>query len=306
MLAIPLVALSLFVAPLPVTELLNTSATSAAVQSGPHGLVQRHGAPHRGWMAPDSKTPLLYVAEANHNLVDVYSVPSYALIGQIAEGVDQPEGLATDKKGRLYVANYAAQTVTVYSKGATSPSLTLTVPYAAVSVAVTKDGYVVVGDYHGGVNVYAPGATTASYRLTNPQLGSASGIALDKQDNVYVAWDDIVVEFADLSGSGTNLQLTDLADASGVIVDQHRNIVVTDFRLPGVNIYPPGSANPSATIGGEGQPDRSALNAEEDLIYVTNEDQVDIYTYPSGTLVESLTVPETFLSGITLSPGPKP
>jgi hypothetical protein len=288
---------------------------------GPNGFSGRHYGVIYGWMGPDAKTQrkLLYVSNEGYGVIDVFSVPSYKLVGQIANGINQAEGLATDKQGNLYVSNLGSNTVTVYARGSTTPKLTLTDPKGPDDVAVTKDGYVLAGDVDGGVDVYAPGQTKPEKRLRNSDIRSVYGVGADSHNNAYASGSDpsgspVVIAYANLSGSGTNLQFTGLVLASGVLADKSSNVVVTDYELPGVNIYPPGHAAPSATIANSESPDRSALNGEENLIYVPEglHDVVNIYDYPSGKFVKGITIMDAlcgydnFVSATAFSPAPKP
>ncbi len=79
-----------------------------AVAVGPNGIAPLGLAPVRGWLSPDLKptTSLLYVSDASDDLGDVFSVPGDKLKGQITDGIADPEGLAIDQKGKLYVSNY--------------------------------------------------------------------------------------------------------------------------------------------------------------------------------------------------------
>lgn len=287
-----------------------TSAAGAPTSS--LGLQLHHGSIVRGWMSPHAKKRLLYVSLTSSNLVDVYKIPSYALVGQISDGIEAPEGMATDKNGNLYVTNLTAETVTVYPKGATSPSLTLSVPYSPVDVTITKKNTVLVADLGGEVDVYPPGATSRSSRLTFPGLYQPAGVAVDAQNDVYVVgWSSqnkpMAVEFPDLSATGKNLNLTGIDSPTGVLVDSEGNLAVSDDVLPGVNIYPPGSTSPSKTIANTESPDRSAFNRAESLIYVPEaaNNAVNVYDYPSGKLVKTLEL-SGFVRGAILSPAQKP
>jgi hypothetical protein len=265
-------------------------------------------------MSPEKKKKkkqLLYVSDEGSGVIDIFSVPSYSEVGQITSGLDQPEGIATDKKGNLYVSNLSGGTVTVYKPGGTSPSLTLTEPDGPDDVAVGSNGYVYVGDTDGGVDVYPPGATSSSSRLTNSDLDEGVyGVGVDASNNVYAAGlgssGAVVVEFADASGSGTNLSLTELEEPSGVLIDKHNDVVVSDGELGAVLIYPPGQTSPSSTISATGA-DRSALNKNESEIYVPEggNDQVGVYDYPKGTAGTTISI-GNFTSGTALSPAPKP
>jgi hypothetical protein len=287
--------------------------TPNAATGGPLGSVlhQSRGA-IRGWMSRNAKKQLLYVSLTEQNIVDLYSIPSYSLVGQITDGIDFPQGMTTDKLGNLYVANLGGNSVTVYAKGATSPSRTLTDPYGPTDVALTNKGDLLVGDNGGGVTVFAPNASSPSTRLTNPDLYSVGGVGADAHGNAYAAGNNVsyapvVVKFAHLSGSGANLNLTDLNVPSGVLVDASGNIVVSDYSLPGVNIYPPHSTNPSATIAAGESPSRSALNKPQSLIYVPEGTTyaVNLYDYPSGSSVASITT-TGFTRAVALSPPARP
>lgn len=300
-------------APAPPLDRVRGGASSRSV--GPNGPLPRELPARRGWIVPNKKNQLLYVSNEESSEIDVFSIPSDKLTGQITDGISQPEGIATDKNGNLYVADLGSDTVTVYPHGSTSPSQTLTESDGPDDVAVTEDGHVLAGDIDGGVDVYAPGASSPSSRLTNPDIGSVDGVGVDRHDNVYAAGENdsggpVVVEFANMSGSGKNLNLTGLLGPTGALVDKKGNLVISDYELPGINIYPPGSTSPSATIANSEDPDRSALNKKENLIYVPEafNGSVNIYKYPSGTLLTtiSLSGSSNFVSGTALSPAPKP
>jgi hypothetical protein len=289
-----------------------TSIDTMGPSASPFGPAPHQRSTLRGWMSPDAKKRLLYVSLTQLSLVDVYSIPKYSLVGEISDGLQAPEGMATDEKGNLYVTNLTAKTVTVYPKGSTSPSLTLRESNSPVDVAITKKNYVLVGDISGGVDVYPPKATAPSARLTYSDLVQVGGVAVDAHNNVYVAGytsqsTPIVVEFAHLGPTGANLNLTGLVSPAGVLVDKHGNLAVSDNTLPGVNIYPPGSTSPSATIANAEAPDRSAFDRTENLIYVpeSTNDAVNIYDYPSGAFVQTIALPG-FVRGAILSPAQEP
>jgi hypothetical protein len=69
-------------------------------------------------MSPETtRTELLCASDAYQDVVDIFSVPGYSMVGQIIDGIDQPEGLAIDKTGDLYVANLRGDTIKVYNLG---------------------------------------------------------------------------------------------------------------------------------------------------------------------------------------------
>jgi hypothetical protein len=280
----------------------------------------------RGWMSPNrQKTKrLLYISVAvsgTVELVDVYSVPKYTLLGQITDGIDGPDGLAVDAKGNLYVANHLTSQVTVYPPGKTSPSLTLNEPDSPTDVAVGNNGYVYVSDAAGGVDVFPPGATSSNRRLTNPNLTQAGGVAVSSSNNVYADGENpdsfcsytsslcnpAVVEFANAKGSGKKLGLTGLGGRlAGVVVDDHK-LIVSEFDRGEILSYPLGQTSPSSTISVT-NPVRPAINKAENKIYVPENSYtylggVDVYDYPSGKFVTNIPAGDT---GAALSPAPTP
>jgi hypothetical protein len=279
---------------------------------GPNGLPAHISTMH-GWISPDKKKKkqMLYVSDEGDGRIDIYSVPAYSLTGQITSGIAQPEGIATDKKGNLYVSNLSGGTVTVYPPGQTSPSLTLTESSGPDDVAVAKNGYVLAGDVGGGVDVYPPGQTSPTARLTNAGIEyGVDGVGVDANNNVYAAGygnaGAAVVEFTNMSGSGTNLGLTGLVGPAGVLVDKHGNIVVSDYSNSLIDIYPSGQTSPSSTISVT-NPDRSAINKKQNDIYAPQgaNDTADVLSYPGGASVTSISI-GNFTSGTALSPAPKP
>ncbi|MBV9718245.1 MAG: hypothetical protein JOZ77_02935 [Candidatus Eremiobacteraeota bacterium] len=320
---LPLLGLSLFAitfAACSSSGTLTGANPSAPAQStagrsaiGPNGVTPRHLANRHGWISPNLKpnTQLLYVSDEGDNLIDVFTVPDYSLAGQITDGIDQPEGIAVDKKGNLYVSNLSGNTVTVYPRGSTDQYQTLSEPDGPDDVAVTKNGYVLAGDTAGGVDVYAPGATSPTTRLTNSSVdGGVYGVGADAHNNAYAAGfgnsAPAVVEFKHLKGAGVNLGLTGMSFPVGVLVDKHGNIVESDFSGGFINIYPPGSTSPSSSISAS-EAERSSLNKAENLIYVPQggNDDVAVDDYSSGTNVTTISI-GNFTTGTALSPAPKP
>jgi hypothetical protein len=268
-------------------------------------------------MSPDAKKKnrRLYVSDYIDGIVDVFSVPKYSLVGQITRGIKEPEGLAVDTEGNLYVANRGAGTITVYKRRGTRPSLTLTDSDGPLDVAVGKHGYVYASDYYGGIEVYAPGATSPIRRLTSPNLiEGAFGVAVSPSNNVYADGDGsgnspAVVEFVNAKGSGKNLGLQSLVGTlTGLIVD-HNYLIVSQCcaSSPGILIYPPGQTSPSSSISVDNVI-HPAINKTENKIYVpTAVSIVGVYDYPSGMFVTNIRLSGSlpYASGAALSPAPK-
>jgi hypothetical protein len=257
----------------------------------------------------NTENQLLYVSDELNNVIDMYSVPAYSKVGQISNGIEDPEGITTDRNGNLYVANFFNGTVTIYKPNTISPYRTLIESHATEDVAVATNGYVLAGDGAGGVDVFAPGATSPNTRLTNSGISSVFGVGVDTNNNVYAAGINasskgVVIKYNDMSGGGTNLGLQDLASPHGVLIDKHNNVVVSDAVAGEIFIYPQGKTSPSSEIS-VSNANRSALNQQGNLIYVPrgHTNHVDVLDYPSGTGVKTFSI-GGFALGTALSPAP--
>ncbi|MBV9718676.1 MAG: hypothetical protein JOZ77_05120 [Candidatus Eremiobacteraeota bacterium] len=259
----------------------------------------------------NSKSQLLYASNKESSAIEIYSVPGFSKVGQISNGIEEPEGIATDTHGNLYVANVDGPSVTIYKPGTTSPYRTLMGSHVPDDVAVATNGYVLTGDQGGGVDVYPPGNTSPSARLTNPGISIVRGVGVDANNNVYAAGTNaslkgVVIEYADMSGGGTNLGLQGLESPLGVLIDKNDDVAVSDVAANEILIYRQGATSPSSKISVSG-PHRSAFNQEQNLIYVPQGagGDVDVLDYPSGTPVTSFSI-GNFASGTALSPAPTP
>jgi hypothetical protein len=101
----------------------------------------------------------------------------------ISNGVNRPTGLTVDAAGTVYCANVGNDTVTVYPKGQTSPSLTIPMSYSPEYLAIDRSDNLYVSS---GVNVveFAPGSTSGKdLGLT---IGSPGALEVDKAGNIIV------------------------------------------------------------------------------------------------------------------------
>jgi DNA-binding beta-propeller fold protein YncE len=230
------------------------SATATAGDVSP----ARHAAPKKntGWMAraANARHPWLYVAGYDSSTVGIFDVGSIGTrqIGAITQGVSNPDGIALDAQGTLYVANVTAETVTEYPAGALSPSLVLAVPGQPVGVAVDASGDVDVSARGSkpGIAVYAPGQTTPSSFVTSSLMDIPAQVAFDSAGNLDIAEDDVGILVLPPGPSGT-VKLLDLKHVgsrpSGIAIDpqtQTLYVVNSVSSSTRIRLYPPGSPNP--------------------------------------------------------------
>jgi sugar lactone lactonase YvrE/uncharacterized RDD family membrane protein YckC len=150
-------------------------------------------------------------------------------------GLNTPDGVAVDRVGNIYLADFRNTRVLKLAAGAnTQTELPFTglTGYSTV-IAVDAVGNVYAGNYFQQPNVsrvlkLPPGAGTATEMLTD-RAAMLGGIAVDTAGNVYVS-DDLnrVLKLAAGSSTTTELPFTGLSKPQGVAVDRTGNIYVVD------------------------------------------------------------------------------
>ncbi len=211
------------------------------------------------WPKKRRHHPTLLVADPQDNQVLMYdpTTPNPSPEGKITNGIDYPFGIATDKSGTLYVANLLGESgntgsITVYPKGATSPSLTIingmSNPYG---VAVDGQGNVFATMLDSDTIVgYAAGATTPFETISFSADGQALGIGTDANNNVWVGSDttNSVWEIAAGSQTPTDADLSGLSGTIGVAFGPNDLLYAADFGSSNVQGYKYGTTSPFRTI----------------------------------------------------------
>jgi hypothetical protein len=254
-----------------------------------------------GWLLPQAKKAknLLYVADQAAGAIEIYNQKgtSQQPVGKITAGVSGADGLFVDPHGKLYVCNFGNGTVTVYPRGKTSPSETLTGAGSPIDVVTARDGTVYVANFASGTNgtvlEYAKGQTSPSKTIVT--LGSGSypeGLALDSSNDLFVAYQSTggeVLEFKPGSSSGQNLGIH-VGAVGGLTIDHHNDLLLDDQALPGVDVYPPGSSTPSQQITGFPAAFDLALNHKNNELWVTAPFKPAVYgvSYPAGKIVDTI------------------
>ncbi len=290
------------------------SQGGALIRSGyspPRNGASRAGA---GWMSPEAKKAknLLYVADQSAGAIEIYKQKgsNQQPIGEITQGVSGADGIFVDPHGKLYVCNFGNATVTVYPRGKTAPSETLTGAGSPIDVVVAPNGTVYVANFNSGTNgtvlEYLKGHTTASKTIVT--LGSGSfpeGLALDSANNLYVAYnssDGEVLEFGPGSPGGKNLGIH-VGYVGGLTIDHSDDLLLDDQNLPGVDVFPPGSSTPSEQIKGFTLAFDVALNHKNTELWVTAPFTPAVYevSYPAGTIVDTISSLQSAF-GVATSP----
>jgi len=302
------------------------AACSANGGSAPASRANADAAPlaarRAGWLSPGARAGkhLLYVADQFGQTVYIFPQSGFnpPPVGAITDGVAGPDGLFVDHDGALYVCNFGAGNVTVYPRGTTSPSKTLTgAGVAPIGVVVGRDGTVYVADFAEGQNghvfEYRNGATTPTTTIT--LAGYPEGLALNHSGNLFVAYQKTptagtVLEYAPHASQGRDLNLP-ITLVGGATVDAHDNLLVADQSnpFPHVDVFAPGASQPMQRIGGFALAFDIALNHGESQLFVSqpqNPAVVYAVSYPGGTILRQISNTLTSAYGVATSPDGSP
>jgi hypothetical protein len=233
--------------------------------------------------------PYIYVAGGRHGAIEIFLEKETLqhAVGSISDGVKAPYGLYVDKHGNLYVANQTGS-VTVYPKGAISPSITyqqdLSRPLYPI---VDRFGNVFVGNAGGGSVVeYVGGSTQSTQVLVTPGY-EADGLAFDPAGTLYVAYRAHrhagIVTFAAGSAQFQKFPMS-LDQPQGLIVDSHFNILVVETGdRDRIDLFEPGKKKPSAEVqvpNGDTPTQISLVDDEKTLLVSTLSGAVYAIPYP--------------------------
>ena len=170
----------------------------------------------RSWLAPDLKGGALniYWGDYYNNTIAIY--PRNGINppekGLITKGVSHPERLFVDDRLAVYATNIGNNTITVYKRHRTRPSLRISTGIdTPTGLTVDAAGTVYCASVgNDTITVYPRGQTTPS--LTIPIAGSPEYLAIDGSGNLYVSYlggskGTGVMEFAPGSTTGKDLGL---------------------------------------------------------------------------------------------------
>jgi len=118
---------------------------------------------------------------SNKNSITCYKPGHTTPYITITAGVNRPTGLTVDAAGTIYCANVGNNTITVYPKGMTSPSLTINY-FAEYLATDAQDNLYAAGT---AVEKFAPGSTTGKDTGLPHYPGA---LEVDKNGNIIVLY----------------------------------------------------------------------------------------------------------------------
>jgi hypothetical protein len=285
-----------------------TDVASSAQQSAERAVAHPELASVPGYAPGATRTPVSLL-EAKSFKGDVWldDPSTNALLkctskGCTAEGAgenfSEPQGLAADAKGNVYIADTANSRVVVLNEsGSLVETLSDPGEYPA-GVGVATDGTVGVTNIlstsggSGNVVFYAPGATSPSRTATGLLSRFYFG-GFDKSGNFYLDGEDSggnvhVAVVAKGSDTVSDTGITGVAFPGGVQVDTKDVLNVDDQTCPCIQTYKLPSLTHQRTI---------ALNVGDPVTFAFVKGDADIwvggspigeYSYPAGKLVYTL------------------
>jgi len=143
----------------------------------------------------------------------------------------------------------------------------------------------------GSISVYPKGKTSPTSSLTNPNVFLSFGIAADKAGDVFQTYESSasafgILEFAGGAGSGSAVTVKGISVPIGITFDKTQRLLVADAGLNDVLVYAPpyNGKSPAVTIALKGSPVIAKLDAANKNLYVTDRTNgtVDVYSYPAG------------------------
>jgi len=184
-------------------------------------------------------------------------------------GLANPNALAFDAGGDLFVANAGNGTVSEFAPGSTTPTATLT--GLSDPLALTFDGHgnlFVANGGNGTVSEFTAGSTTPTATLSG--LSQPDALAFDAHGDLFVANDGngTVSEFAP-GGTTSTATLTGLSGPAALLFDGNGNLFVANGSGTTVSEFAPGNTTATATLTGLSDPVALAFDRSGDL-YVAN------------------------------------
>lgn len=282
---------------------------------------------------PDKKkktSETLFVADNEKSRVLVYNAneKNSPPIRTITSGISNPNGIAVDASGNLWVANLSSNTVTEYAPNASSPELTLSSGlnqpwdvkvdgfgdvFVANDATGSSTNYIAEFAPHDpspvGIWPISEGQTLSGIALANPTTDSETIYGLEYGGNPDYGYTGTLLKCPTLGSqlvcdpqSGTFGETGGIAVAQSAVGSSPLTLLVVDQYVPGYDIITVGKSTKQVSTGGT--PEFITLNSTGKDVFVSDRfyGRVDEYSYPTGNLVTTFSASGAQLYGVAVSP----
>ncbi|OBH51196.1 serine/threonine protein kinase [Mycobacterium colombiense] len=242
--AVALVALVAFI--VAVVGYLSTESSGPSKQASGQSVLPFNGIDFRlspGGVTLDSAGNVYVTSEGMYGRVVKLTTGSDATTVLPFNGLYQPQGLAVDGAGTVYVADFNNRVISMAAGSNSQKELPFTGLSYPEGVAVDSQGAVYVADRgNSRVLKLAAGSNTQTVLPFNG-LNNPDGVAVDPVGNVYVADTDNnrVVKLDAASNTQSELPFHDLSVPWGIAVDNSGTVYVTEHDKSDVVKYPQGA-----------------------------------------------------------------
>ena len=247
-------------------------------------------------------TRMIAVSGTVNSDVDVFD-PSGRTLDDLS-GFQTPQGLASDAKGNLYIADEGNNRIQIYSAGFKGKPTTLSDPGQYPNSVATFEG----GKSVAAVNLYTtsfgPGSITiytndvAGAPITNRKISQALFAAFDAKGNLYVDFSTksgcpCIARIANATKGGAKLTMHTTSNSispAGIQVTNTGQIAILDYGNIVYTYNPPshgslGSPVATTVLDGVGTSGAFAFTRDMKDLYTVNyndDGTVFEYAYPAG------------------------
>ncbi len=179
-------------------------------------------------------------------------VPVTAVTTLISSGLKNPQGVAVDTLGNLYIADTGNNAIKEWSIGTQQVTALSSAQANPKGVAVDVHGNVYIADTgNNAIEEYTPSNQQLNQLITG--LAGPTGVAVDGQGNVYFSntGSNAIVEWNPLNQQSTTLANTGLLNPTGVAVDGEGNVYFADSGNNAIKVWTAanGQVNPLPLTG---------------------------------------------------------
>jgi DNA-binding beta-propeller fold protein YncE len=243
----------------------------------------------------------VYVGSGGNQSVGVYAdaVDNPKLIASYFYGSVEPTGVAVDSRGRIYIAG--DQYVVEFRPGAPKPYRVLMEGLSsAFTDALDSQSTLYVEDQINGIVEYPLGASKPSRTINTKGVVGYGYVAVDHNDNLYVANGSDVYEIPKGTSTVKPLHLGGLVSPAGIAFDAHDLMYISNPG--GIYVYRLGKRNPIRVILTSYYPGGLCFDPSG-LMYVADDNEDTVYIFkphdsPFGSITQGLYGVESVTVGV--------